>query len=362
MLVLFCISWRFLLRALLILLIPLIMIGCITPNEPIRIESELLPKPGAKIALNTITIANGVTIDEIDAVSMLREAMLTSLSKTGIQSSGGVHDFNLNLQITDYRPGNAFKRWLLPGWGSTVLGVRGDLKDRHANKLAATITHKRSVPIGGVFSIGAWKRIFVMVADDLAEDLKRKVEQGTKGNGGFVVTLTPWADRKLSVKLPIAPIPLKIAALEDKRTEIGRIGERFAAFDVSMGDVYFSRKVPDFIYETLMTELGAMGYRIVDSGEKLEVKGEIDKFWVYTQTTPIYWDIIAEIGLKLFILQNLPSMQATTHKYDCKTTDRTYVWPSEKLMGNVLDTCLEELMEKIRADKVWNKKLIIKDL
>lgn len=332
------------------------MIGCITPNGPIRIESELLPRPGAKIAVNAVTIANGVTIDEIDAVNMLREAMLTSLSKAGIQSLGGERDFSLTLQITDYRPGNAFKRWLLPGWGSTVLGVRGDLKDMEENKLAATIIHKRSVPIGGVFSIGAWKRIFVTVADDLVEDLKRKVEQGAKGNGGFVVSLSPWADRTLSVKPPTVPIPLKIVAIEDKRIEIGRIGERFAAFDVSMGDIYFSRKVPDFIHETLMAELGAMGYRIVDSGENLEVKGEIDKFWVYTKTTPIYWDIIAEIGLKLFIQQNQPGMQATRHNYDCIATDRTYVWPSEKLMGNVLDACLEQLMGKIRADKVWNIK------
>lgn len=358
MLLSFSKSWRFLGQALLVFLIPVLIGGCVTPSGPTRIESELLPRPGAKIVLGTVTAANGVTFEKIDAVGMLREAMLSSLSEAGIRSLDGERDFSLNLQITDYRPGNAFKRWLLPGWGSTVLAVRGELKDIREDKLAATITHKRSVPIGGVFSIGAWKRIFAMVANDIAEDLKRKVEQGGKGGGGFVVSLSPWADRTVSVKPPVAPIPLKIAAVEDKRTEIGRIGERFAAFNVSMGDVYFSRKVPDFIHETLTAELGAMGYRIVDTGENLDVKGELNKFWVYTKTTPIYWDIIAEIGLKLSIQQIQPDMQAITHDYACKTTDRTYVWPSEGLMGNVLGKCLEELMGKIRSDNAWKIKAV----
>ncbi len=345
-------TWRFLWQGLLVLLIFVPISGCVSVPGPTRIESDLLPRPGAKIVMGAVTAAKGVTFD-VDAIGMLRQAMTAALSEAGIRSSDGQRDFILDLEITDYRLGNAFKRWVLPGWGSTVLAVRGKLKDIREGKLAASIVHSRGVAAGGLFSIGAWERVFAMVAGDIAEDLIRKIEQGGKGGGGFVVSLPPWADRTVSVQPPAAPVSIKIVAIDDRRAETSRIGERFAAFGVSMGDVYFSRGVPEFIQESLAAELGAMGHRVVDVGEDLDVKGEVSKFWVYTDTTPLYWDVIGEIRLKLSIQQTQADTRPIARDYACKATDRTYFNPSEELLSDVLGKCLAELMGKIRSDSVW---------
>ena len=68
-----------------------------------------------------------------------------------------------------------------------------------------------------------------------------------------------------------------------------------------MGNVYFFRDAPQFVREALADELSAAGHRIVDSNENFLVTGELRKFWVHTETTALYWNITAEIQLKLAV-------------------------------------------------------------
>jgi hypothetical protein len=288
---------------------------------------------------------------------MLRNATAAALRDEGIYSPQGTGqpDYLLALQIIEYRPGNAFKRWLLPGWGSTVLRVHGDLRDARNGAVVASVDHRHSVFIGGVFTIGAWERIFTLVADDIAHDLKIRSERGDDIANGkvFIVSLSPRADQSISVAPPDVPISTKIVAMSDRRSQTWRIGERYAAFGISMGDVYFFRHVPEFLRQSLADELSAMGHRIVDSDEDFTVVGELQKFWIYTDTTPLYWDIISDIQVKLAIQPQKAAFPPVEHEYACKKSDRTYVWPTSTLLGKVLGECMDELMQHIRSDSIW---------
>jgi len=81
----------------------------------------------------------------------------------------------LDSKILDYDEGNAFKRWLLPGWGATVLTIQSDL--RQDGQLVGTVDAKRTVSAGGGYTIGAWKTIFDNIAGDIVEDLREKIPQ-----------------------------------------------------------------------------------------------------------------------------------------------------------------------------------------
>ncbi len=76
----------------------------------------------------------------------------------------------MNVNIIEYRKGDAFKRWLWPGYGSTVLVVEAILLDSNGN-IDATAQANRSVDAGGGYTIGAWKEIFTNVSADLVSDL-----------------------------------------------------------------------------------------------------------------------------------------------------------------------------------------------
>jgi hypothetical protein len=325
--------------------------GCVTPTGN-KSQSGLLPKPGARVQLAAVTNTSGATF-EVDAENLLREAMQTALKNGGLEwspSFPGTH-FDLKLEITEYHPGNAFKRWVAPGWGGTVLAVRGELKDPKTGEVAVSIDHAKSILWGGVFSIGAWETIFGTVAEDIAEDLKIRIEKG----GYFVVYLTPRAEQKEVPKPPKDAGKIKIADITDQRADKNRIGTREAAFGVSMGEVHLGSHPPVAVRDALADDLTVGGYRVVESGQDLTVYGKLRKFWVRTDTTALYWDIVGEMELQLVIQGASGSPMETL--YTCHTSDRTYVWPSATLMGKVLDACLAEMMEKMRSDKVWKQVL-----
>lgn len=160
---------------------------------PVTGGSALLPKPGALVQLREVTNTSGQTFD-VDVEGMLRQAMLAALQEERLEwtRQARPEHFALDLRITEYRPGNAFQRWVLPGYGSTVLAVEGAVKEAQTGAVAASFVHQRSVYWGGAYTIGAWKQIFDTVAGDIARDLKVRIERG----GQFVVYLTRERTRR----------------------------------------------------------------------------------------------------------------------------------------------------------------------
>jgi hypothetical protein len=184
------------------------------------------------------------------------------------------------------------------------------------------------------------------MARDITKDLNVCIQKGP----GFVVHATPRAD-VVAVAGPAENAKtIQILAFNDKRPELGRIGERKAAFGVGMGDVHFSRDVALFMRETLETELSAAGHRMVATGGNLTVTGELLTFWVRTETTPLYWDVIADMEVAL----EIDGVHGKVRKvYAATGKKRTYAWPSTSLLGETIDQCLDQLMNKIRNDAVW---------
>ena len=78
-------------------------------------------------------------------------------------------------RIIDYKKGSAAKRWVTPGWGSTILSVQCDVTDQNGY-IVGTINAKGEVTAWGLYSAGAWQTIFNSVAGDIAKDLKGGLE------------------------------------------------------------------------------------------------------------------------------------------------------------------------------------------
>ena len=89
--------------------------GCVTPTPSARLESPALPKTNAKAVIGSVSNVSGKTFD-IDIEQKLHNALRKSLENEGIYVSdlSKSTDFKINVNITRYEPGNAFKRWLVP--------------------------------------------------------------------------------------------------------------------------------------------------------------------------------------------------------------------------------------------------------
>jgi hypothetical protein len=166
-------------RSLLLGLAIVFLAACGTTEHAVKVQDQRAFSADTKVLVGQVSNKTGESFD-IDIETMLREAMENELAKEhllGTQQSPGVVTMNIN--IIEYRKGDAFKRWLWPGYGSTVLVVEALLLDRDGN-VDATAQANRSVDFGGGYTAGAWKKIFATVAEDLVSDLKQSVT-GTPG-------------------------------------------------------------------------------------------------------------------------------------------------------------------------------------
>jgi uncharacterized lipoprotein YajG len=320
--------------------------GCVTPTKT-RTVSSALPRPGAKVVAGTVTNQTGQQF-KFDVESELRTALVKQLESRALlaSSSPAAGDLLLNLSITEYRPGSPFKRWALPGWGATVLAVKGGLWELDGRKLLAEIEHQRTVAAGGFYTVGAEHHILSDVARDLAADLQVRISKG----GDFVVQAKSRADVVAAAGLGPDARTVWLGGVNDRRAEPSRIGERHAAFGVSMGDVYFSREVAGYLRENLELELTAAGCRLSDTNAEVSLTCDVNKFWLHTKTTALYWDVIADISIVVSSSNQAPPKR---EEYSATASKRTYVWPSATLCGQVIEECMDRLMKQFREAKLW---------
>lgn len=149
----------------------LFLVACGTVEHSVRVEDQQAFGVATKILVGEVANKTGESFD-IDIEAMLRDAMVNELAKQNLLGQQGTPDLvSMNVNIIEYRKGDAFKRWLWPGYGSTILVIEAMLLDAEGN-VDATAQANRSVDAGGGYTTGAWNKIFKDVAADLVSDLK----------------------------------------------------------------------------------------------------------------------------------------------------------------------------------------------
>lgn len=153
-----------------------LLTGCGTVQHKVDLKDKYTPPTDTKIELGRVMNKTGEEFD-IDIKKMLSDSLAKKLKEKELLWSGtGGSRLLLESNIIEYKKGDAFKRWLLPGWGATVLIIRCDLLDE-ANSIVGSVQAKRTVSAGGGYTIGAWNTIFDNLANDVVEDLTKKIKK-----------------------------------------------------------------------------------------------------------------------------------------------------------------------------------------
>jgi len=158
----------------------LVLSGCGAVSHETTLLPNYVPEPASRIEVGTVTNATGQAPKVNDEVVNIEQMLMDALDKKLrdedlLWSAPPSRKLALTSKIVEYEPGDAFKRWLLPGWGSTVVSVEGELRD--ANQLVGTVRARRTVSFGGAYTIGAWRTIFASIADDIVSELRAKIRK-----------------------------------------------------------------------------------------------------------------------------------------------------------------------------------------
>jgi len=168
--------------------------------------------------------------------------------------------------------------------------------------------------------------------------------------------------------LSVHTLRINLMNFADKRAgqiDAHLIGSRQAAFDVQMGAVYSSLPVTKVVRQAVQSELRRSGHTIVTENEDFTIKGEIQTYWLSTETTPLYWDVIGEISILLKVKRNDSDSFIDFGPFSSRSVERTYLNPSVEIMKRVLGASLEKVMQRMTSDaelaKAFTKNIVIEE-
>lgn len=132
--------------------------------------------PESKFVVGDISNATNHDI-VVDYKALLAKALEAHLTTAGLLgSASGGSPITIECRVTDYAPGSAMKRWMMPGWGATKLTVVADLKRDGA--VIATVKALRTVEAGGLYTVGDDTAVFDTVGGLIVDEIKKKVTGG----------------------------------------------------------------------------------------------------------------------------------------------------------------------------------------
>jgi hypothetical protein len=150
--------------------------GCSTKGSYIPSNNAPEIPTNSVFFVGEVTDSSGFKFPANEPQSLdLKQTMIEALTQA-LKDKGALGDesnYVINVEVLDYKPGNAFARWLLPGAGATKLKVVASILDQ--NKVTvATIPVERSIGFGGAYTIGAWRYVFHEVATEIVGYLTNK--------------------------------------------------------------------------------------------------------------------------------------------------------------------------------------------
>jgi hypothetical protein len=125
----------------------------------------------SNVVISNIEVVNetGESFEGIVVEEVLSQEIKGQLSALGLDSGSGA-PATMKVNIIQYEKGNAVARWIMPGLGKTILSVEGEILGADGS-LIANSQATETIGGGGLYTIGAWKRVFEKVARSLATDL-----------------------------------------------------------------------------------------------------------------------------------------------------------------------------------------------
>jgi len=146
----------------------------------------------------------------------------------------------------------------------------------------------------------------------------------------------------------IPPQNICLKPVQDRRIPGYAEGSREAAFGVPMGNIQFRPPASDIVRDVIVSEFKNAGHTITDKEQPITISAKILAFNVGTNTTPLYWDVIGNTTIEVEVMGSAQEPSKMTYTSSCQ--DRTYIWPGEALVKQVMQSCINDFADQMRND------------
>lgn len=163
-----------------VLFLLLLLCGCVAAKPMVSMEKGVSLKTYKIFEVAPAINETGETF-EFDVTGELTQKLKSRLKEKGYivaeenNSEASENVLVLQNSLMDYKPGNAFGRWLMPGAGVTQATVKTSLIDKKTENIIGEMVTSESVAAGGLYSVGAYKQILDTIAKGIANEIDKRM-------------------------------------------------------------------------------------------------------------------------------------------------------------------------------------------
>jgi len=153
------------------LLLALWLSGCAATSH-VATEIGNRPELSFPIQISVQPCIDRTKTQVTDLGAQATEAFQKELNATNEFSVVSNSRYLLYCEVTNFMPGNAVKRWIQPGWGTTVGQMAAMLQDSKTGEILIIFEGNATVGSGGLFTVGAWNYIVPTAVKDIVIQLQ----------------------------------------------------------------------------------------------------------------------------------------------------------------------------------------------
>ncbi len=153
------------------LLLPLIFLAGCQTTSTVDVSAKPATPGAITLALNPCTDRTGTRDRDLGAEAT--RAFQKALGKTSDFVVTDDGRYRLVCEVTDFRAGSAFQRWLLPGTGQTAGKISAMVTDAKTGETQTIIIGEARVGSGGLYTIGAESYIVPAAVDEVVQKLRK---------------------------------------------------------------------------------------------------------------------------------------------------------------------------------------------
>lgn len=165
-----------------------------------------------------------------------------------------------------------------------------------------------------------------------------------------IVALPPYPAPQPHADAPLAGTRLFVAPLRNAHTGFD------AGLITSLGAptyrLNFEPPMTEALRGALERELAAAGATIAgeDTADVL-VEGSVDDYTVSSDSTPLYWDVHADLAVTLVARGRGGGALLAATPFRVRHTERTYLYPSHEVVGTAVARCFVDFSNRLRAPR-----------
>lgn len=154
--------------------------GCVASKPMVHDEEGVIWNNYSLIEIQPVEDETGEKY-EFDVTSHLGSLISSKLKLKGYQVTNNTPQTEkvliLKSRLISYVPGNALKRWAIPGGGASQATVLSSLIDKETGKINSEMATSESIGGGFLGGIGGDKKILEMVADGIANEIDQRIKE-----------------------------------------------------------------------------------------------------------------------------------------------------------------------------------------